>query len=264
MSIYEKSARMPAKLSRLACGNLPSGSSSVRPELAEILVHVGQSLDHMVEEIGHLSGQDDRRIAAFGPFLGRSLLEIAATALIGRLDPMRVFVVRRVQQHPSYDAGEVWKSAIRWQGDVVSEKVAQPWDPRQEYKGMTKALLGDYYNELFWKPAITRVLDLELPDEPGAWLAELKTTSAETFVARKRTEITHLYTTLSKGVHHEFVMPPGALYDRNTVADLTQRAVHVLADLAFVSHFIPHVPYCLDATDAVKEFRELEVLEVMK
>jgi hypothetical protein len=177
---------------------------------------------------------------------------------------MRVFVIRRVQQHPSYDAGEVWRSAIRWQGDVIGDKVDRPWDAKHDYKGMTKALLGDYYNELFWKPAISRVLDLELADNPGVWLAALKSTGIDEFLARRRQEINHLYSALSKGVHHEFVMPPGALYDRTTVSDLTQRTVHVVADLAFVSHFIPHIHYRLDENDAIEAFKELEALEVMK
>lgn len=260
----QKNANMPAKLSKLVCGNVPAQNVPGACELSEILTHLGKSLERLGSEIRDLNEDDDSRVAVIGPFLGRSLLEIAVTALIGRLDPMRVFVVRRVQQQPSYSTGEVWKSAIRWNGDVVAEKVGQPWDAKHEYRGMTKALLGDYYDELLWKPAVARVLDLPIPDEAGAWFSQLKATDEAGFLPRRRIEIGALYTSLSKGVHHEFVMPPGAIYDRKTVADLMQRSVQVVAELAFVSHFIPHSPYCLESNQAIAELKELEAIEVMK
>jgi hypothetical protein len=255
---------MPQKLSNLVCGCLPQSPQGLDSDLRDILKHVGDSLDYMVDEVEWLANQNDQRVASLGPFLGRSLLELGVTALIGRLDPMRLLVVRRVQQQPDYDTRDIWNSSIRWRGDVIADKVHEPWGAKRDYPGMTKALLGDYYNELFWRAAITSVLDLKMEEAPGLWLSELKSVSAESFISRKRTEISQLYSALSKGVHHEFVLPPGAVYDRTTVRDLFQRAFHCLADLAFVSHFIPHTPYCLGATEAIAALGELETVEVFK
>lgn len=255
---------MPTELCMLTCGELETTQTLANPELLEIVRHLQVSLDYVIEELQWLGTQDTRRIASLGPFLGRSLIEIAITILIGRLDPLRLFVVRRIQEQPSYNPHEKWKSAIRWQGDVLADKVQQPWDPKQEYKNMPKALLGDYYEELIWRPAVTRILDFELLDGAGAWISEIRAASPEQFVPKRRTEINQIYAALSKGVHQEFVMPPGAQYDRNTIVDLVQRAVHAVADLAFASHFIPHAPFRLSINSATEIFTQLETIEVLK
>jgi hypothetical protein len=65
--------------------------------LEQILTHVGKSTDRVLEQIIWLGSQDDGRISIFGPFLGRSLLELSATALIARLDPLRVLFLREIQ-----------------------------------------------------------------------------------------------------------------------------------------------------------------------
>lgn len=216
-----------------------------------------------MEEITWLSSQDTRRIASLGPFMARSVLELAVTALIGRLDPLRLFVVKRIQEQPSYDTRVAWKASIRWQGDVVSERVKQLWGPGQDYKEMTKALLGDYYDEVLWRPAIGRLLDSEIDTSNSSWLADLRASTGEDFVPKRRTEITQVYSSLSKGVHPEFVMPPGALYDRNTVRDLVARTIRVVADIGLVSHLIPHASYCLPFADAIEAYVALETIEVM-
>lgn len=255
---------MATLLSKLVCGRWRTQTASGTTDLGDIFQHISDSVDHVFGELQALTNAGDTRLTILGPFLARSLLELCATALIGRLDPMRLLVIRKVQQHAAYDRGTVWKSTIRWQGDVVAEKVSALWDKRSEYKDMTKALLGDYYEELFWRPALTHIVDRPEDGPPSTWLAQLKSAEPGRFTAQKRTEISQLYTALSKGVHHEFVMPPGALYDRQTVIDLVQRAIHVIADLAFVSHFISHAPYRLRPSAAIRLLRQAEDLEVIQ
>ena len=186
------------------------------------------------------------------------------TALIGRLDPLRLLVVRQIQAQPRYDTAIPWKASIRWQGDVLAEekKVQDPWGEALDYKEMTKALLGQYYDQLLWRPAAQQMLGVV--QGGNVWLAELARTDASNFISRKRHEISQLYSSLSKGIHHEFVMPPGTLYDRSTVVDLVVRTVHLVADLGLVSHFIPHASSSLNADEAVKAFNRIETIEVMK
>ncbi|WNG43292.1 hypothetical protein F0U60_03675 [Archangium minus] len=215
-----------------------------------------------MEQLAWLGEQEARRISLLGPFLGRSLLELSATALIGRLDPLRVLVIRQVQAQAKYDTAIPWKASMRWQGDVLAKKVSNLWGEELEYEKVTKALFGDYYDHLIWRPAIQRMLGSAKGG--GAWLAELAAIDAEAFISRKRDEIGRLYSSLSKGIHHEFVMPPGALYDRNTVVDLVLRTVHMVADLGLISHFIAHASFSLKPDDALAAFNRIETIEVMK
>lgn len=220
-------------------------------------------MDSVMHQFSWLGEQDAGRVSMFGPFLGRSLLELSATALIGRLDPIRILVVRQIQAQPDYDTSIPWKASIRWQGDVLAaKKVQNLWGDALEYEKITKALLGDYYDHLVWRPAVQQMLGVAKGG--GNWFAQLGAISPDSFVTRKRDEISRLYSSLSKGIHHEFVLPPGTLYDRATVVDLVQRTIHLIADIGLVSHFIPHASASLSPDDAMATFNRIENVEVMK
>jgi len=134
------------------------------------------------------------------------------------------------------------------------------WGPKAEYEKMTKALLGDYFDHLLWRPAFQSLISQTLP--PGAWFTELTSITSENFVARKREEIGRLYSALSKGIHHEFVLPPGAAYDRSTIEDLILRSIHLTAELGLISHFVPHALCCLSSSSAMALFSQIEAVEV--
>lgn len=95
-------------------------------------------------------------------------------------------------------------------------------------------------------------------------MAQLASMDSDAFIARKRDEVSKLYSSLSKGIHHEFVMRPGALYDRATVVDLVQRTVYAVATTAFVSHYVSHAPFSLRAAEAIEAFNRLENAEILK
>ena len=255
---------MPTDISLLTCGRptvvpVPGGS-----DLGEILGHIQGMMDSVMAQLSWLAEQEDERVAMFGPFLGRSLLELSATALIGRLDPLRLLVVRQVQTQADYNIGVPWKASIRWQGDVLTAKaMTNLWGEAMEYEKVSKALLGEYYDHLIWRPAAQRMLSVV--QGGGTWLAELASIDADAFVSRKRYEIGQLYSSLSKGIHHEFVAPPRlGLYDRNTVRSLILRTVRLIADLGLVSHFIGHAASSLESAEAMDAFNRIETIEVMK
>jgi hypothetical protein len=252
---------LPSDLSLLLCGKptaLSSGS-----ELGEILAHIKESMDYLMDQLSWLGEQDVRHISMLGPFFGRSLLELATTALIGRLDPLRLLVVRKIQAQGNYKTGIPWKASIRWTGDVIAEKKApNPWSETMDYKEMSRALLGEYYDHLLWRPAAQQMLGAVT--DQGVWLAELAANDMELFISRKRDEIGRLYSSLSKGIHHEFVMPPGTLYDRSTVRNLVLSTVRQVAELGLVSHFIAHASATLNSEEALATFNRIENVEVMK
>lgn len=246
----------------LSCGAIDDARSG-RSELAEVLSYVRDTIDLVSRQLTWLSQQDDSHVSILGPFLGRSLLELGTTALLGRLDPMRLLVVRQIQTQPSYNPALRWKASIQWQGDVVSmEKSKDLWTEKLDYEKTSKALLGDPFDHLLWRPAFDR-MRLTSP-MGGTWMAELASIDAEAFISRKRDDVSKLYSSLSKGIHHEFVMPPGALYDRATVVDLVQRTTYTVASLAVVSHYIAHAPFSLSPHEAVDAFNRLEAVEILK
>lgn len=253
---------MPNDLSLLTCGNPIAPAPSGSAEIGEILTYIQSMIDAVLNQLSWLATQDQQRISMLAPFLGRSLLELSITALIGRLDPLRLLVIRQVQSQPDYDTALVWKASIRWQGDVVAEKKKDLWGQSLEYDKITKALLGEYYDHLIWRPAFQRMLSLS--PSGGDWVAQLAGIDVGSFVARKREELGRLYSSLSKGIHHEFVMPPSSVYDRTTIVDLVQRTVHSIADLALVSQFIPHALSTLPRNDAVATYNRIESMEVIR
>lgn len=259
---------MSTDLARLIFGDLSAKSDSTT-ELGEIFAHIQGMVGSIVEHLSWLGHQADARVSILGPFLGRSLLELGVTALLGRLDPLRLRFVRRVQSQPGYKTEIPWKASIRWQGDVIpndkdpkNDANRSRWDEGVEYEKMARALLGSYYDELLWQPGFERMLGSS--PAGGVWLAEISAIDAKAFVPRKKQAIARLYSSLSKGIHHEFVMPPNVRYDRGTIADYVQQCIHIVADLALISHFVPHAAFTLGPADAFAAFNNVENVEVFK
>lgn len=250
------------KLAALVCGGAEIDAVQNDCEVSKILLHLRNILVSVLGELNALGVQPPERISLYGPFLTRSLLEVAVTALIGRLDPTRVLVVKRVQEHGNYDTTKAWNAAIRWQGDVLDKKAGDLWTPERSYREMTKALFGDYYVDLYWKPALAKIQDPTLLG--GSWLAAIRSKSIEEFANSRRELVAKLYSESSKGIHSEFVVPPGSKYDKLTVANMAARVLEVLSELGLLINMLPHIAYTMPKADASAIFTELESVEVLQ
>lgn len=250
------------KLATLVCGGDQIDAAQNDCEVSKILLHLRSILVSILDELDVLGVQPPERISLYGPFLTRSLLEVAVTALIGRLDPTRILVVKRVQEHGKYDTTKAWSAAIRWQGDVLDKKVGDLWTPERSYKEMTKALFGDYYVDLYWKMALSKIQDPALVG--GSWLAAIRSKSIEEFANSRRELVGKLYSESSKGIHSEFVVPPGSKYDKMTVSNMAAGVVEVLSELGLLLNLLPHIAYTLPKADASAIFTELESVEVLQ
>jgi len=106
----------------LTCG--PPGASG---SFGAIIAHLSTSLKRVATEVVNLPAQSADKITLYGPFLGRSILDLAFTTFIGRLDPARLLVLREMQMHiPMGDAkllGERCQTAIQWSGSEESGEV---------------------------------------------------------------------------------------------------------------------------------------------
>ncbi|MBB1521192.1 hypothetical protein [Aquipseudomonas guryensis] len=246
-------------LALLLCGPLPNDQS----ELDEVLKHLSTTIDNVTGEIERLKGFNESQIALYGPFLGRSILELGCTALIARLDPFRVLVIREKQRQPDYELGKINKSSIRWQGDVLADKVGNLWEDKS-LQNPTRALLGDYYSSLIWPSSFQKLIDATDNITGDDWIAEIRLKDSERFCNEIRSQISTLYSELSKGIHHELVIPVSAAFDIETTKDMIRRSIVSISNLALVSTCVPHTANSLEiglATDAYRQIQKMEIFQ---
>ena len=119
--------------------------------------------------------------------MGRALLEVGLTAIIARLDPFRVLVLREMQLQPEFDVAIRRSTSVQWQGDIMSKpppkKDAKLWSPDLSINELTRALLGDYYEHVFWRPAFIRLLDRVSEGAGGNWMDNLRLMDSDGFTS---------------------------------------------------------------------------------
>src|SRR5262249_19277919 len=142
-------------LSDLVCGNVKGNGN-----LARSLRHLAQTLTLLERHLrrGALKRRPLERLVC--PFLIRSIIEVACTSLIGRRDPFRVLTLAEIQSQGDYLSSGKVAAAIQWTGDVFAgAPVKNLWDSDRKTTDMTRALLGDYQDHIFWQPAFLRLSD---------------------------------------------------------------------------------------------------------
>jgi hypothetical protein len=244
-------------LAKLLCGNVVIGGDGIN----EVLNHLSESIDNIVRELIAIDSLDSEKISLFAPFLGRSILELGCTALIARLDPFRVLVLREYQKRPDYKIDKPNKSSIRWQGDVFSDKVSDLWADKS-LQNPTRALLGDYYKVLIWANNFDKLRD-EIEDISGdEWLFELKQKDFERFYSEISNDFSSLYSELSKGIHHELVIPLSSAFDRDTTKQLIEKTIRSIATLGLIVSVVSHSLNRLDTRVAIAAYKEIQDMGV--
>ncbi|MGB0388662.1 MAG: hypothetical protein ACPGWR_27900 [Ardenticatenaceae bacterium] len=244
---------MKSDFSLLLCGR-PDSSS----ELGDSLLHISSTLDRIIGQVEPLFKSDEEQITLYGPFLGRSILDLGCAALIGRLEAFRILVLRKMQEQSDYDIGVRHKISIQWQGDVVaSKRVSNLWADKEMSK-VTRALVGDYYDHIFWRTALEKVLTTVQPNKDDKWLEELITIGTQGFCNWARTDLNELYSSFSKGLHHEFVIPPKELFDSVTIIRLIKNSFKVMASLGFVMNSISYLPFVIGMDEAIQSYKKIE------
>ena len=246
----------------LTCGSI-SGTDS----FAEILTHLKRNLTTVLEEIVKLPSESDERVTLFGPLLGRSVLELSFTCIIGRLDPFRLLTLREFQMQASSSGGDSLgsrsASAFQWNGDVKpSEKEPEKlWEGDRSMSKVARSLLGNTYGDIFWKPAFNETLDAITDTHSGPWITEIQGIEPDSFVVRTRTDCDRTYSTLSKGIHYEFIIPPGAIYDKTSVIVFVKDAIRLASRLALLSHATSTCQGKLALADALQSFTTAQQFE---
>lgn len=246
-------------LAKILCGNLVSNGS----DIDEVLEHLSNSIDNAVEELIALKSLSPKKIALFAPFLGRSILELGCTAIIARLDPFRLIVLRERQKQPDFVIDKPNKSSIRWQGDVLAEKVKDLWDDKS-LQNPTRALLGDYYTSLIWHKSFDLFLDSVEDISGDEWISDLRRKDARRLCAELQRDFSSLYSGLSKGVHHELVIPLSSAFDRDTAKDLIWRTIYNVSTLGLIVSVVSYAVNKLDIETAVQAYKEIQEMEILK
>lgn len=227
-----------------------------------MLKHLSSSLKKIVIEITELPGLNDDKIGLYGPYLGRSLLELSITALLGRLDPFKILLMKGVQEQNNYDLGKPHPSAIRWQGDVLDKAVPDLWDEKA-LKDPTRAILGAYQIELAMINSAKKIVDTGNEESIGEWYTEISNTDSIGLIKKIQSKISTLYSSLSKGIHHELLVPYESILDRDTVINLVNDSIFVISTLGLLVSQIPHA-YKHEVLDSCASFykssKELELI----
>lgn len=244
-------------LAKLLCGNVVLDGGGID----EVLSHLSVSIDNVVKELVTLQSLSDNQISLFAPLLGRSILELGCTALIARLDPFRVLLLRECQKQPNYLMDKPHKSSIHWKGDVFADKVTDLWADKS-LQNPTRALLGDYYKTLIWSANFDKLLDAIRDVSGDEWIVNLRTKDFERFYPETLNDISSLYSQLSKGIHHELVLPLSSALDRETTQRLIEKTVRNIATLGLIVSVVSHALNKLDIQVAIAAYKEIQEMGV--
>lgn len=240
-------------LTTLACGNAKTAGA-----IAQVHSHLANSLDRLLVRARALKRTGDAvDLALFGPSLGRATIEVALTAILARFDPFRVLAIRRSQISTEYDAKIRNPLAFNWTTDVKGEENPKDWDSRPAVKDVQRALLCRHYNDLFWEEAFTTMIDAVPYGRGQTWMEKLKRINPEGFLTAMRTQADRIYSELSKGIHHEFVIPMTAQYDVVTVGDLLSSSWELVGALSLTTCYSPAVKP-LEGTDPLDLYEETQ------
>lgn len=216
-------------------------------------------IEVLLDEFFKLEAGSDQSLRTIGPFVARSLLEVSLSALLGRLDPFRLLTLRQIQLQPNYEIGDRIMCAIQWSGDILpKEKCSTPWSVDREFPKIPRALLSEPYEQLFWSAALLGLNDTVKSDRGGEWLAALKKQEPSQFVPRAKGDLAKLYSSLSKGVHHELLIPPHTIYTRENVRDLFEDTVRWSSLMAVLLSFVEHCYNPISTARAIELIEEIQ------
>src|SRR5207244_4784517 len=123
------------------------------------------------------------------------------------------------------------------------------------------SLFGKHYEQIYWMPAFTTLIDSFTDAQQGAWFDELRKITPESFTPRFRADSDRTYSSLSKGIHHEFVIPTEKFYSPETVFDLLKDALRVSATSALVCHAIPTCHCTITVSEAMVIYDTVQKVE---
>lgn len=244
-------------LSTLSCGAYENYSNC-----NDVFGNIFNIISDMETRLLELPHDNDETLKLLGPFYARTLLENVCISLVGRFDPFRLLFVKNVQKQDTFGISSRSKAAIQWFGDIFEQGLdrnelvpEKMWSSNKEFRSIGRGLLGDYYGEVYWKPAFIELLDDETNYLDRPYLGdEFRNIPPEHFMSQIRQRFSGIYSSLSKGVHSELVIKADIIYDRTTVIQLVSDVMNYSAFLSLLSHKICSTICRLDFQVAVERY----------
>jgi hypothetical protein len=193
----------PSKsLCRLLCDTTHGVSSGVAPNLA-LRSGVSRALFALSAwKASAYRMSDGVAIATYS----RRFLEGSTTALLFRIDPLRVLALRELQRGGSYQLTKRNALAVQWSGDIVSTENAPPQLRDCEPNKLDRALFSSLCAATIWKPALEDLqTHLSTHSSHTDWQLELLKIEPEEFTRTMAGQLNNCFSFFSKGVHNEWV-----------------------------------------------------------
>ncbi|WP_374546666.1 hypothetical protein [Rhodoblastus sp.] len=246
----------------MALGMLVCGRTGESCTANRTLDHLGASIDRFANKaVDYLNSTFSDEAQTFGAFCARVTLENACAALVGRLDPFRMLYLAEFQAQGGFEYAKPSKSGFKWAGDVLADEkppARDLWNTDHELARISRALFSAYVDHVYWKPAAEAALDYLAERGEGGELRELQAIDPDNFTSSTKGKCSALYSKLSKGVHWDFFVS-SVVMDEGTLKDAIRDCLIQVANMGFVSHFVPTAYRSLgrsDALDAYKNFRK--------
>lgn len=203
----------------------------------------------------YLSSERSDDLLTFGPFCARVLLENSCAALVGRLDSFRILYLSEFQTQPEYELSKRVKSSFSWSGDVIPEhgQSNQLWRTDQDSTKISRALFSMHSDHVYWRPAVTKMLDFIGSRVREPELSEITKIDVETYTNETVGRSSQLYSTLSKGVHWEFFTSV-LVFDEFTVKSAIRDTCLLVGKLGLISHFVPTAFASLEPNEALESY----------
>lgn len=244
-------------LGKLACGNFINRDIVIE----RIYDDLFKKIEVYEKNLFELLEVSDEKITLFAPYLGRAILETTCTALLGRIDPFRILFIDKVQSFDSYEDSERTENSILWSGDIMQKdppNKSNMWSQTVDFdKKVKRALIGDYYEELFWKKAFKELIDDEECAEVIRDNDFLQGSTSEDFIPKVKTKIKNLYSAFSKVVHGEKI-GINLSDDIYTVKNQINELFKLLSSLLIVFNYIEIIQLKIEKENIFEEYSRLK------
>ena len=138
----------------------------------------------------------------------RRFIESATTALLLRVDPLRVLALRELQRQGDYQLSKRNLLTVQWAGDIIpkeSDKTGGKLvdcDPGK----IDRSLFSLLCNITVWQPALENLQNtLTNSQSSTPWTLELLNTEPETFAKSTAGQLNASFSFFSKGIHNEWI-----------------------------------------------------------
>lgn len=228
---------------------------------------IGDSLTENANNLLSLwDNRGTRDFVKFGPMCARLVFEQSLAVLLGRMDPIRFVSLIRGAESADFVLGQRNASSFNWTRDVLPDvrPLASGWWSqetlaKQIHRTLLHGHLADY---LFESAHVTLITDLtdwtaNLSALPS-WITDLlKFEKGDGVLGLLRKDAAESYSSLSKGIHFEFLKGNSTALTREEVTIAISDAITVVTTVALYSHFTDISLQKLSRTDALTFFMQL-------